>query len=66
MKSIEEHIEHDKEVLADPTTSEPMKRHMLEELHELEVYADHHHDPNVLELFCEMHPDEPECLVYDD
>ena len=37
MKSIEEHIEHDKEVLADPTTSEPMKRHMLEELHELEV-----------------------------
>ena len=75
MKSIEDHIEHDKEVLADPTTSEPMKRHMLEELHELEVYADHHHveieagdhhDPNVLELFCEMHPDEPECLVYDD
>ena len=66
MKSIEEHIEHDKEVLADPTTSEPMKRHMLEELHELEVYADHHHDPNVLELFCEMHPDEPDCLVYDD
>ena len=66
MKSIEDHIEHDKEVLADPQTSEPMKRHMLEELHELEVYADHHHDPNVLELFCEMHPDEPECLVYDD
>ena len=46
MKSIEEHIEHDKEVLADPTTSEPMKRHMLEELHELEVYADHHHEGN--------------------
>ena len=66
MKTIEDHIQHDKEVIADPTTSEPMKRHILEELHELEVYADHHHDPNVLELFCEMHPDEPECLVYDD
>ena len=39
MKSIEDHIEHDKEVIADPTTSEPMKRHILEELHELEVYA---------------------------
>ena len=25
-----------------------------------------HHDPNALELFCDMHPDEPECLVYDD
>ena len=46
-----------------------------EELHELEVYVEHHkeeieagdhHDPNALELFCDMHPDEPECLVYDD
>ena len=25
MKSIEDHIEHDKEVIANPTTSEPMK-----------------------------------------
>ncbi len=75
MKSIEEHIQKDKEILADPKLSEPMRRHTLEELHELEVYVDHHHeeieagdhhDPNVLELFCEMHPDEPECLVYDD
>ena len=23
-------------------------------------------DPNVLEVFCDIHPDEPECLVYDD
>ena len=34
------------------------------------VYHQHHpedhHGPNALELFCEMHPDEPECLVYDD
>ena len=75
MKSIEDHIQHDKEVLADPKVSEPMKRHTLEELHDLEVYVDHHHaeitagdhhDPNVLEVFCDLHPDEPECLVYDD
>ena len=44
MKTIEEHIARDKEILADPTTSEPMKRHMVEELHELEVYEEHHHD----------------------
>ena len=49
MKTIEEHIQKDKEILADPNTSEPMRHH-----------------PNALELFCEMHPDEPECLVYDD
>ena len=36
MKSIEQHIQHDKELIADPTTSEPMKRHALDELHELE------------------------------
>ena len=75
MKSIEDHIQKDKEILADPNTSEPMKRHTIEELHELEEYVDHHldeieagdhHDPNALELFCDMHPDEPECLVYDD
>ena len=33
MKSIEDHIQHDKEILADPATSDPMKRHTLEELH---------------------------------
>ena len=75
MKTIEEHIQKDKEILADPSTSKPMRHHIEEELHELEVYEEHHHDeivagdhhdPNVLELFCEMHPDEPECLVYDD
>ena len=36
MKSIEEHIQKDKEILADPNTSEPMRRHTLDELHELE------------------------------
>ena len=75
MKTIEEHIQKDKEILADPSTPEPMRHHIEEELHELEVYEEHHHDeivagdhhdPNALELFCEMHPDEPECLVYDD
>ena len=75
MKTIEEHIAKDKEILADPLTSEPMRHHIEEELNELEVYEEHHHDeivagdhhdPNALELFCEMHPDEPECLVYDD
>ena len=44
MKSIEEHIQKDKEILADPNTSEPMRRHTLDELHELEEYVDHHHD----------------------
>ena len=75
MKTIEDHIAKDKEILADPKTSEPMRHHIEDELHDLEEYVEHHkdeieagdhHDPNVLEVFCDVHPDEPECLVYDD
>ena len=75
MKTIEDHIEFDKKKIEDQTTSPAAKRHYTEELHELQEYVGHHkkeieagdhHDPNVLELFCDMHPDEPECLVYDD
>ena len=75
MKIIEDHLKKDKEILADPKTSEPMRHHIEDELHDLEEYVEHHkdeiesgdhHDPNVLEVFCDIHPDEPECLVYDD
>ena len=75
MTTIEQHIQHDKELLDDPLTNPAARRHAKVELEELEIYAEHHkeeiqagdhHDPNALELFCEMHPDEPECLVYDD
>ena len=75
MESVEKHIEVDKEILEDPTTSPQQRRHIEEELHELEVYVENHkdeiaqgdhHDPTALELFCEVEPDAPECLVYDD
>ena len=75
MESIEKHIEKDKKIVEDPLASPVARRHAKVELEELETYADHHkaeikagdhHDPNALELFCDMHPDEPECLVYDD
>ena len=75
MKTIEDHIEKDKNLIQDHTVSPAARRHAKEELHELEEYAEHHkevieagdhHDPNALELFCDMHPDEPVCLVYDD
>ena len=75
MKTIEAHIEFDKAVLSDPQISPQTRRHVKEELHELEVYehnhheeivAGDHHDPNCNELFCEMNPSEPECKVFDD
>ena len=75
MESIEQHIKKAKDIIDDPTSNPAARRHAKVELEELETYAEHHkdeieagdhHDPNALELFCEMHPDEPECLVYDD
>ena len=75
MESIEKHIEEDKKILENPTTSPQQRRHIEGELEELELYvknhkkeieAGDHHDPSYLELFCDQNPSEPECLVYDD
>ena len=75
MDSIEQHIEVDKKILEDPTTNPQMRRHIEDELHDLEEYAEHHkkeieagdhHDPTHWELYCDANPSEPECLVYDD
>ena len=42
MKTIEDHIEKDKSLIHDPTISPAARRHAKEELHELEVYVEHH------------------------
>jgi hypothetical protein len=75
MESVEKHIEVDKKILDDPTTSPQQRRHIEGELIELNVYVENHkkdieagdhHDPTPLELFCEMEPDADECRVYED
>ena len=75
MESVEKHIQTDKEILENPTTSPQQRRHIEGELEELEAYAENHkeeieagdhHDPSPLELYCDANPDAPECLVYDD
>ena len=75
MDTIEQHIKKDQDILEDPTLNPAARRHYKEELHELQEYVGHHkdeieagdhHDPNAIELFCDTHPDEPECLIYDD
>lgn len=75
MESIEQHIQKDKEILQDPTTSPQQRRHVEGELQELEVYVENHkkeieegdhHDPTPLELYCDSHPDADECRIYED
>ena len=69
MESIEQHIEADKEELANPQLSPQRRRHLEGELEELEAYAERHpedhHDPTPLELYCDSNPNALECKVYD-
>jgi hypothetical protein len=72
MKSIDEHIQQDKhDIEAARAQGDDAKvRHLEDELKSLEEYKQHHpedqHDPTPLEVFCDLNPDAPECLVYDD
>lgn len=70
MENIEQHIESDKEELSNPQLSPQRRRHLEDELEQLESYAKNHpedmHDPTPLELFCDANPDAPECKIYED
>ena len=65
---IKQHIENDKEILDNSTTSPQMRRHIEAELDSLEKYEENHHgdshDPTPLELYCNEHPDASECRMY--
>jgi len=69
-KSIQQHINDDKNKLEDPTLSPQMRRHVEDELEHLEKYQSNHsdeeHDPTALEMYCDEHPDASECRMYDD
>lgn len=70
MENIEQHIQQDKKILEDPTTSPQQRRHIEGELEELEAYKANHpeddHDPTPLELYCDANPSALECKVYED
>ena len=72
MNTIDEHIQKDKaEIEAARASGDLGKiRHLEEEVKDLEAYKAQHpgdsHDPTPLEVFCDLNPEAPECLVYDD
>mgnify|MGYP001215322707 FL=1 len=74
-RTVEQHIVDDQKILENSTISPQQRRHIEEELRELEVYVENHkkdiedgdhHDPTALELFCEVEPDADECRIYED
>jgi hypothetical protein len=70
MENIDQHIQKDEEILTDPTISPQARRHTEGELEALKSYKANHpedsHDPTALELYCDLHPDAPECKIFED
>ena len=69
-RTLQQHINDDRDELDNPETNSQRRRHIEDELDALEQYQVNHpdedHDPNALELFCDTHPDAAECRIYED
>jgi len=68
-KTINHHIENNKKELDGTTLSAQRRRHLEDEVESLEKYRLNHpdetKDPTSLELFCDSHPNSPECKIYE-
>lgn len=69
-RTLQQHIEDDRNEIDNPTTSGQRRRHLESELESLEQYQNNHpdedHDPTPLELYCDANPNALECRVYED
>lgn len=69
-RSIQQHINDDKDLLDNSTLSPQMRRHVEDELTHLEKYQANHpdedHDPTPFEMYCDENPSALECKIYED
>ncbi len=69
-RSLQQHIDDDRNEIDNPSTSGQRRRHLEDELSNLEQYQSNHpnedQDPTPLELYCDSHPDALECRLYED
>jgi hypothetical protein len=68
-RTLQQHINDDRDELDNPNTSGQRRRHLEGELDSLEKYQVNHpdtdHDPTSLEMYCDEYPDALECRMYD-
>ena len=68
-KSLQQHINDDRDELSSPNISGQRRRHLEDEIDALEAYQanrpDEDHNPTHLELYCDTHPDALECRLYE-
>jgi hypothetical protein len=69
-RTIQQHIDDDRNELDAETISAQRRRHLQDELSSLEKYQENHpnidHDPTSLELYCDENPNALECRIYED
>jgi hypothetical protein len=69
-RTLQQHINDDRNELDSPTTNSQRRRHLEDELDSLEKYQVNHpdeeKDPTPLELYCDLNPSALECKMYDD
>jgi ribosome-associated translation inhibitor RaiA len=69
-KTLQQHINDDRDKLDDSTLSPQMRRHIEDELDHLEKYQVNHpntdHDPTGFEMYCDENPNAKECRIYED
>ena len=72
MENIDSHITQVRADLEQARSNgdQAKANHLETELKGLEAYKAHHpeeqKDPTPLEVYCDLNPEAPECLVYDD
>jgi hypothetical protein len=68
-KSLQQHINDDRDELDNPDTNSQRRRHLEDELYSLEKYQannpDINVDPSPLELYCYLNPNAQECKIYE-
>lgn len=69
-RTLQQHINDDRDEIDNPTTSGQRRRHLSDELDHLEKYQSNHpdtdHDPTAFEMYCDENPDALECRIYED
>ncbi len=69
-RTLQQHININKDELDNPNISSQRRRHLENELVNLEEYEANHpgddYDPTPLELYCDLNPDASECRIYED
>jgi len=68
-RTLSQHIEDNQKELDTANISAQRRRHLTDELKNLENYHNNHPNedyyPNALELFCDSNPNSPECKIFD-